>query len=69
MATCKRLRIRFVLRYQVGKEDITGVKFEPWHYRYVGTALATYMHNNNICLEEAYEDWNDILFKDIIPIV
>ena len=26
----------FILRYMEGKESITGYRFEPWHYRYVG---------------------------------
>ena len=52
MAACKRLRIRFVLRYQVGKEDITGVKFEPWHYRYVGQEDAKIIMESGVTLEE-----------------
>lgn len=34
----------FVLRYPEGKESITGYSFEPWHYRYVGTATASAMY-------------------------
>jgi len=34
-------RFGFVLRYPSGKTSITGYEFEPWHYRYVGVALAT----------------------------
>lgn len=45
----------FILRYPKGKEHITGFKFEPWHYRYVGVNLATYLHNNNLTLEEYLE--------------
>ena len=26
----------FILRFPQGKEDITGIIFEPWHFRYVG---------------------------------
>ena len=33
----------FILRYPEGKEDVTGYTYEPWHYRYVGVAVATYM--------------------------
>ena len=29
-------RYGFILRYPQGKEDITGIDYEPWHYRYVG---------------------------------
>ena len=42
----------FILRYPEGKMYITGYKFEPWHYRYVGVEAATYIHNNNITFEE-----------------
>lgn len=38
----------FILRYPNGMTDITGYEFEPWHYRYVGVALATEMHNTGI---------------------
>lgn len=41
----------FVLRYPKGKENITGYKFEPWHYRYVGS-IATYLYQNDLTLEE-----------------
>jgi len=30
----------FIVRYQLGKEEITGYAYEPWHVRYVGTAYA-----------------------------
>lgn len=42
----------FVLRYPKDKEDITGIKYEPWHFRYVGKEVAMYMTTNNLCLEE-----------------
>ncbi|MPN10438.1 putative carboxypeptidase YodJ [bioreactor metagenome] len=42
----------FILRYPKGKEDITGLPYEPWHYRYVGVAAATAMHDKGITLEE-----------------
>jgi len=42
----------FVLRYPLGKEDITGVEYEPWHFRYVGKEAATVMTEEGICLEE-----------------
>lgn len=41
----------FILRYPKGKENITGFKYEPWHYRYVGS-IATYIYDNNLTLEE-----------------
>lgn len=45
----------FILRYPSGKEDITGIEYEPWHYRYVGLSAAKYLYDNDLCLEELYE--------------
>ncbi len=42
----------FILRYPEGKEDITSIEFEPWHFRYVGVDAATFISENDICLEE-----------------
>ena len=44
----------FILRYPLGKEDITGYSYEPWHYRYVGIELAFKLYNDNLTLEEYY---------------
>lgn len=42
----------FILRYPKGKEQITGIIFEPWHYRYVGVPTAEEIQRKNLCLEE-----------------
>ena len=42
----------FILRYPEDKQDITQVMYEPWHFRYVGVEAATYIMENNLCLEE-----------------
>ena len=42
----------FILRYPNGKSDITGIIYEPWHYRYVGVELAQELHTSGLCLEE-----------------
>ena len=42
----------FILRYPQNKEYVTGVIYEPWHYRYVGRQAAEKIHEQNICLEE-----------------
>ena len=42
----------FILRYPKGKEDITGIEFEPWHYRYVGVDAAKEITRLGITLEE-----------------
>ncbi len=44
----------FILRYPKDKTDITGIIFEPWHFRYVGETHAKIMYNQNLCLEEYY---------------
>ncbi len=41
----------FILRYPKGKEDITGYKYEPWHFRYVGECAKEIM-DNSLTLEE-----------------
>ncbi len=48
-------RFGFILRYQKDKEALTGIKFEPYHFRYVGVALAEHLYKNNLCLEEYYD--------------
>lgn len=45
----------FIERYQAGKEHITGIAAEPWHFRYVGRPHARLMSDNGLCLEEYVE--------------
>ena len=45
----------FVLRYPEDKVDTTEFDYEPWHFRYVGVPHATYMYENDLCLEEYIE--------------
>lgn len=45
----------FVIRYPLGKESVTGIEFEPWHFRYVGKKAAKVMKEQNLCLEEFTE--------------
>ncbi|MDE6659535.1 MAG: M15 family metallopeptidase [Eubacterium sp.] len=47
----------FILRYPEDKAELTGIDFEPWHYRYVGYDIAQYIKNNNICLEEYHNNF------------
>lgn len=42
----------FILRYPNDKSSITGIIYEPWHYRYVGLEAAKEIHERGICLEE-----------------
>ena len=46
----------FILRYPKGKEKITGFKYEPWHYRYIGIDIATEIYEKDITLEEYKND-------------
>lgn len=45
----------FILRYPADKEEITGILYEPWHFRYVGKEAATFLWENNLTLEEFWE--------------
>lgn len=45
-------RYGFVLRYPEEKSQITGIGYEPWHYRYVGREAAKQMYESGLCLEE-----------------
>ncbi len=42
----------FILRYPAGKEELTDIEFEPWHYRYVGEKAAKEIMKRELCLEE-----------------
>lgn len=44
----------FILRYPDGKEAVTGIAFEPWHFRYVGVPLARLITENETTLDEAW---------------
>ena len=45
----------FILRYPAEKTDITGIEYEPWHFRYVGHDAAEYITANGLTLEEYLE--------------
>lgn len=49
-------RFGFILRYPRGKEYITGIAYEPWHFRYVGVDAATVIMQEGITLEEFWEE-------------
>ncbi len=56
----------FILRYPEDKQDITEINYEPWHMRYVGIPVATYIMEYGMCLEEfndelqqAIQNWLD----------
>ena len=45
----------FIVRFPEGKEEITGIIYEPWHFRYVGKEAAAYIMENDLTLEEFLE--------------
>ena len=47
----------FILRYPKDKVEITGIVYEPWHYRYVGVKHAKKIMKKGICLEEYLENY------------
>ena len=47
----------FVLRYPSDKSALTGIIYEPWHYRYVGVEAAKVMYKEKLCLEEYLEKY------------
>jgi D-alanyl-D-alanine carboxypeptidase len=49
-------RYGFILRYPADKVDLTGIDYEPWHYRYVGKEAAKEITERGICLEEYLAD-------------
>lgn len=56
----------FILRYPKDKNEITGIIFEPWHYRYVGKERARRIFDAGICLEE-YLDRTDHPWSSLNP--
>lgn len=49
----------FILRYPKDKIDVTGIIYEPWHYRYVGKELAAELHGLGLTLEEYIHSLTD----------
>ena len=45
----------FIVRFPKGREDITGIIYEPWHFRYVGKEAAAYIMEHDLTLEEFLE--------------
>jgi D-alanyl-D-alanine carboxypeptidase len=50
-------RYGFILRYPQDKEGITGISYEPWHFRYVGKEAAKVCYEQKLCLEEYLRDY------------
>ena len=52
-------RYGWILRYPSDKSELTGIIFEPWHYRYVGKDVAKQIYDLDLCLEEYLELLSD----------
>jgi len=53
----------FILRYPKDKKEVTGMIYQPWHFRYVGAEAAQFMTDNHLALEEfldlyRFEGWD-----------
>lgn len=49
----------FILRYPKDKEEITGIEYEPWHWRYVGQEHAQKINEQSLCLEEYLQKYDN----------
>ena len=45
-------RFGFILRFPKDKVEVTGINYEPWHFRYVGEEHAAAIMEQGLCLEE-----------------
>ncbi|CAM3437054.1 D-alanyl-D-alanine carboxypeptidase family protein [Paenibacillus lupini] len=54
----------FIQRYKEGKEFITHISCEPWHFRYIGCPHAEIMERNEWCLEEYIDQLKNYPFED-----
>ena len=52
-------RYGFIHRYPNGKSDITGIIYEPWHYRYVGRTASAQIHELGV----TFEEYIDMFYK------
>ena len=53
-------RFGFIVRYPSGKSHITGISYEPWHFRYVGKSHARNMYESGQCLEEYLQQFQHV---------
>ena len=52
-------RFGFILRYPADKTEVTGIIYEPWHYRYVGKELAAELYESGLTVEEYLQQLTD----------
>ncbi len=61
-------RFGFVLRYDLGWEDLTGYSYEPWHFRYVGKELAREIHESQVPLETWLPEYRARVMLNLLSI-
>lgn len=59
----------FILRYPENKTEITGIGYEPWHYRYVGREAAAVIYESGQCLEEYLNSIEDLKEAVLPPLL
>ena len=59
-------RFGFILRYDEGWEEITGYKYEPWHFRYVGKEFAKEIHDANVPFETWMAGYRAKVLKELL---
>ena len=59
-------RFGFILRYGADWEDVTGYKYEPWHFRYVGKELAKEIHDANVPFETWLVDYRVQVLQNML---
>ncbi len=59
-------RFGFILRYNEEWEDVTGYKYEPWHFRYVGKELAKEIHDAGVPFETWLIDYRVRVLQDLL---
>lgn len=53
----------YIVRYETGKEELTGIWDEPWHFRYLGVPHATRIAELGLCMEEYVDYLKDYTFE------
>ena len=60
-------RFGFILRFPTNKTEVTGIIYEPWHYRYVGERVAAEIYHSGLTLEEYLQQLTDGTWVSPLP--
>lgn len=58
----------FILRYETDKSEITGISYEPWHFRYLGKAHAAQVVKEGLCYEEYIDYLKEFTYESPLSI-